>query len=265
MSCLEYAKTRLTDLGIPSNRIRTRVNPLTGQTLTYVQGRPLTTIDHQTAPFNPDLFKQELTNQMTSQSGVDAYCDSVTYIQGIVSDTVYPSVWAAVGVTASGQLMVLGSDGRLIMGWDDFIIILTTILTTQGFWVAVALVITFAIVYVVVGYLTKEPQYNFTTPNGTPSSGSWTQYISNQNTKYWYVCSKDGFGVGERSIYASASDVPSDQIALFNDHCNSAPELKPPDWTTGLLMQIVYAALAIGGIYIAVKVIPPLFAKKGIE
>lgn len=263
MSCLECTKTSLANLGIPSNRIKTKINPLTGQTLTYIQGRPLTTIDHQTAPFNPDLFKLELTNEMTTQSGVDAYCDSVTYIQGVVSDTVYPSVWAAVGVSASGRLMVLDSNGRLIMGWDDFILILGTILTSTGFWVAVALVITFAIVYVVVGYLTKEPQYNYTDINGNPTSGSWTQYISSQNAKYWFVCSKDGFGVGERSIYASASDVPADQISLFNDHCNSAPDLKPPEWTTGLLMQIVYATLAIGGIYIAVKLIPPLFTKKG--
>jgi len=263
MSCLECTKTRLTSLGIPSNRIRTQVSALSGKILTYIQGRPLTTIDHQTEPFNPDVFKQELTNEITTQSGVDAYCDSVTYIQGIASDTVMPSVWAAVDVSASGQLMVLGSDGQLIMGWDDFVIIVTIILTSPGFWGAVGLLIAFAIVYVVVGYLTKEPQYNFTTPNGTSSSGSWTQYISNQNAKYWFVCAKDGFGVGERSLYASASDVPADQITLFNDHCNSAPDLKPPDWTTGLLMQIVYASLAIGGIYIAVKLIPPLFAKKG--
>lgn len=263
MSCVECTKTKLTSLGIPENRIRTRVNPLTGQTLAYVQGRPLTTIDHQTQTFNPDLFKQELTSEMTVQSGVDAYCDSVTYIEGIVSDTVMPSIWAAVDVTASGQIMVLGSDGRLIMGWDDFVITLAVILMTPAFWVAVALIITFAIVYVVVGYLTKEPQYNYTDLSGNSTRGTWTEYISNQNAKYWFVCGKDGFGVGERTLYASASDVPADQISLFNDHCNSAPDLKPPEWTTGLLMQIVYASLAIGGIYIAIKLIPPLFTKKG--
>jgi hypothetical protein len=262
MSCLECTKTRLTNLGIPSNRIRTHVNPLTGKTLTYVQGRPLVSIEHQTEIFNPDLFKQELTREMTSQSGVDAYCDSVTYIQGIISDTVYPSVWAAVDVTASGQLMVVGSDARLLFGWDDFVFAVVVILMTPAFWVAVALVVALAIVIVVVGYLAREPQYNFTDPSGNRTSGSWTQYISNQNTKYWYVCSKDGYGVGERSIYAKPADVPADQIALFNDHCNNAPDLKPPDWTTGLLMQIVYASLAIGGIYIAIKLIPPLFAKK---
>jgi len=263
MSCVECSKSRLLQLGIPSNRIRTRVNSLTGQTLTYVQGRPLTSIDHQTQAFDPELFKQQLTQQMITQSGVDAYCDSVTYIQGIVSDTVYSSVWAAVDVSASGQLMVVGLDGRLIMGWDDFVATLIIILMMPGFWTAVALVVALAIVIVVVGYLTREPQYNYTDINGQSTSGSWTQYISNQNAKYWFVCSKDGFGVGERAIYASASDVPADQITLFNDHCNSAPDLKPPDWTASLLMQIVYVSLAIGGIYIAVKVIPPLFAKKG--
>jgi len=237
-----------------------QTSPYTGQLTAYVQGRPLTVTDHQTTTPDLELFKQTLTQEMVTQ-GADAYCDAVDYIQGVQSDTFFPSVWAAVGTTASGSLMVLGTDGRLIMGWDDFVAILAIILVQKAFWVAVGLIIVLAIVIVVIGYLGREPKYNYTDPNNNPASGTWTEYITNQNAKYWFVCSKDGFGVGERSLYASPQNVPSDQISLFNDHCNSAPDLTPKElgnWLT----WIVLGAVAIGGIYIAVKVLPSYLRKR---
>ncbi len=248
---------KLSDLGV---RYKMQISPYTGQLTAYVQGRPLTVTDHQTSTPDSELFKQTLTQEMVNQ-GADAYCDAVDYIQGVQSDTFFPSVWAAVGTTASGSLMVLGTDGRLLITWTAFVAIIIAILKLQSFWIAVGLIIVLAIVIVVVGYLSREPNYNFTDQNNNPTSGTWTEYISSQNAKYWFVCSKDGFGVGERSLYASPQNVPSDQIALFNDHCNSAPDLSPKElgnWLTWL----VFGAVAVGAIYIAVKVLPSYLRKR---
>ena len=255
MVCTECI-AKLNALKIP---YKLKVSPYTGKLAPMIQGRPLIVTEPIAGQPDLELFKTELTNQMLTQSGVDSFCDAVDYIGGNTQATFLPSVWTAVDVTSSGKLMVIGPDGRLIMGWDDFVIILVTILTTSQFWIAVIGVIVLAAIIVVVGYLSREPQYNFEDPNGNPDSGSWTEFISNQNAKYWFVCSKDGFGIGERSTYASPTDVPETEIAVFNEHCNNAPDISPPEWFETLLMQIVYVGIVIGGIYVAIKVLPSLF------
>lgn len=247
---------KLSDLGIP---YKLATSPYTGTLTAYARGRPLTTTDHQQTLPDVELFKMTLTDQMVNQ-GVDAYCDGVDYIAGI-QDTFLPSIWAAVTVTTSGTLMVLGKDGSLIMGWDDFIeFVLVPILLQKAFWTVVGLVVLLAIVWVVVGYLSREPQYNYTDPNGNPAKGTWTEYMTNQNAKYWFVCAKDGFAVGLRSQYTTPRDVPTDQIALFNNHCSSAPDLSPP--VTTWIQWLIYATVAIGAVYITVKVVPYFLKRK---
>lgn len=250
--------SRLTNAGIPLDQIRTRVNPLTGKTLAYVQTHAISVIDHQIGNiFDPELFKQELTNELVGQTGADAYCDSVDYVQGSMSDTVYPSVWIAVDMSSRGELVAVDAYGNSLGPWLLIAYALYAILMTKAFWVLCSLLV----VYYILTLVYRQDTFLGTDANGNPQEMTRTQYISSQNNKYWYVCGKDYFGIGEKSIYATPQDVPADQIALFNEHCTNAPDLNPQFWNN-LTTQIVIAVAAIGGIYIAVKVLPSFLSKK---
>lgn len=250
---------KLQTLGVPH---RLEISPYTGQLTVYVQSIAPTVINHQTPP-NLDALKNHLTDELVAQTGADAYCDAVTYIGGAVTDNYLSSVWAAVAVTADGNLAVLDTTGSLGILWSELAEALILLLNNKAFWTFLGLVVVLAIAYVVIGYLGYQPQYAYPDLSGNPTTGTWTQYISTQNAKYWFVCSKDGFGTGERALYASPADVPDDQINLFNEHCTNASDISPkdrqmPDW----IWWIVIPVVAIGGVYIAAKVLPGLLKKK---
>lgn len=236
--------------GIP---YRLETSPHTGRLAIYTQ-TITPTITSPGSNVNIETAKTDITTYVYQQD-VDGYCDDIGFIGGILSETYYPSIWVATGATADGQLVALDTEGNL-----------TSLSITVTIAAIIIAAIALAITVVVVAYLVWSHQsyaYMDAKTGNLVSTPSWTDYISHQNAAYWFVCGKDGYGVGLRTQYARASDVPQSEVDLWKDHCDQAADLSAPDEAiTNILWAVAIAAVAIGGIYIAVKVVPGFLSKK---
>ena len=234
------------------NGLRQHISPVTGNLTIYAQTNGIAAHDHQPSP--PDLLVAAdwFTEQVQSQ-GYDGYCDGVGYIGGVLTDTSIPSIWMATTQTQQG-LIPLKTDGSLGIWFVVFAMIWALLLQYKTvFLIIVAL---FAVV-TIWAKIFPTPLYRNEGGQDVP----WSQYITEKNALYWYVCPKDGYPVGLKSQYPTAADVPAADIERWREHCNSAPDIGPknlPEWLT----WIIVGAVAVGGIYIAVKVLPSYLGRK---
>lgn len=199
-----------------------RISPLTGKMTTYIQTISNMVYDHQTAP-DLETLKTNITSEILAQ-GHDAYCDNVSLVQGLFSDTIQPSIWVA--QTEGGRLFI--DPATLFVIWN----------ICKAVIVIVLVVGTIIALWTIKSIIWGDPK-KYTDPNNPSGSPiSWEQLISAQNAKYWYVCPKDGYGIGERSIYANITDVPQAEVQVFNDHCASAPNISDvgTQWTSMIVL-----------------------------
>jgi hypothetical protein len=249
LASLDATIAKLNSKGIP---YRLETSPYTGNLAIYTQ-----TISPSITPpgSNVNITDAKISiDNYVYQHGVDGYCDDIGFRGGILSDTYYPSIWIGTTLSASGQLVTLDTEGK------------QGSLPLTGACLVVLAAIALAITLLVVGYLVWSRDsyaYMDTNTGQLVNTSSWTNFMSHQNAAYWFVCGKDGYGVGLRSQYAQASDVPQTEVDRWKEHCDQAADLSAPDQAiTNIIWALAIGAVAIGGVYIAVKVVPGMVKKK---
>ena len=214
---------------------KTFIDALTGQVKIYNQCYANVIYDHQT-PVSLIQARDDL-NAGFAANGVDAFCDGVLQWQMAVTDTLQPSIWA-VGASpipiavAAGILLVV----KLV----------------------IALLIVIAVYYLLtalVELLYGQPK-TYYLEDGTIAS--WEEYISYQNAHYWYVCSKDGSGWGDKTKYLSITDVPQAEVDAYKDHCASAPDIG--DKGANIIAQLTTLAIIVGVVIVVANVAPSLIS-----
>jgi hypothetical protein len=232
---------------------RLQTSPHTGRLSVYTQNIAEAMVPAGTA-VDTAAVATNITSSLSSQN-VDGYCDNVSYFGMALSDTYYPTVWLATGTTAEGELATLDTEGNLIAPAIIAVIIL----------VAIA-VIAASAVYLFCYLNSNSYTYYDPTSQTYDTIVGAAKFLSTVNSKYWYVCAKDGYAVGSRSKYASPSDVPASEVQLWTEHCKNATDIITPNINNigmNIITWIIIAAVAIGGIYIAAKVLPSALASKG--
>jgi len=213
------------------------ISPLTGKMTTYVQTVSNMVYDHQTAP-DLETLKNNITNELLTQQH-DAYCDQIALVQGLFTDTIQPSIWIAQPLQATGTQTLIDPFTAVVV-WSICKAILAIIL------VAGTIIALWAIKSIIWG----DPK-KYTDPSNPNVTITWEQLISAQNAKYWYVCAKDGYGVGERAKYANITDVPQAEIDVFTDHCVSAPDISDKgNEITSMFILVGGVLVAIAGIWL---------------
>lgn len=226
----------------------TKLSPLTGKLTTYFQATQNIVYAHQDIP-NIPAFTQDATTKIQEQ-GYDAYCDTAMVIQGALTDTIQPSVWIA-ETQPVGQQTLIGI-GQIILA------ILAIIYKLFPVWLVLALIYGATVIK---NTFFREPTYNLPPESGHTEPVPWTDAVTWYNAHYWYVCPKDLFSVGDKSKYPTAKDVPEEEVNLFNDHCENAPDISPKE-IAGWLQWIIYAVVIVGVVYVVAKVVPHLLKKK---
>jgi len=225
-----------------TGRIREQISPKTGKLAVYIQTLQNYVYDHQTPP---DLYV--LASNITADlqaKGYDAYCESISLVQGALTDTMQPSVWIA-----SESVMVAGKVVHLL----DPITVIAIASVTKALIKLFIIITIYFIVTAVKAIIYPEPKkYFLPEETGITEPVSWEEYISYQNGKYWYVCPKDGFGIGERSKYPNIEDVPASEVQVFTDHCAIAPDIseKGIDWT-----QVVTGVVIVGLVFLGTTLV----------
>jgi hypothetical protein len=222
----------------------TMISRLTGKMIVYVQ-----VYQHyvtKPSPLDPYTLRDE-ANQGYEAQGYDAFCNSITIIGHALSNTVIPEVYAS-----SEQFDVVphyGQEGKKLLLFT-IMALLGVILVLIG-----AILLASSAIYDT-WFAPRKDYWN----EDIKEWETWEQKISWMNEHYWYVCSKDAASFGSKITYPNVTDVPEAIVKIYQDHCANAPDITPkqPDW----LWTIVYVALALGGIYVAVKVIPSLLSKR---
>jgi len=214
-----------------------RISPLTGKMTTYTQTISNMVYDHQTAP-DLETLKNNITNELLTQQH-DAYCDKIALVQGLFTDTAQPSIWIAQPLQATGTQTLIDPFTAVAV-WSICKTILAIVL------VAGTIIALWAIKSIIWG----DPK-KYIDPNNPNVTITWEQLISAQNAKFWYVCAKDGYGVGERAKYPNITDVPQAEIDAFTDHCVSAPDISDKgNEITSTLVLVGGVLVAIAGIWL---------------
>ena len=220
-----------------------RISPLTGKMTTYIQTISNMVYDHQTAP-DLETLKTNITSEILAQ-GHDAYCDNVSLVQGLFTDTIQPSIWVA--QTEGGRLFI--DPATLFVIWNICKAVIAIVLVVG----------TIIALWIIKSIIWGDPK-KYTDPNNPSGSPiTWEQLITAQNAKYWYVCSKDGYGIGDRTKYPNITDVPQAEVQVFNDHCATAPDISDPgrQWTS-MFVLVGGTLVVIAGIWL----VGQLFGRK---
>lgn len=221
---------------------RIEISRKTGQLVVYRQTLQNYIYDHQSPP-DLNTVSLQITSELGNQ-GYDAYCDHITLVQGVLTDTMQPSVWVAT---------------------ESPLDPITITAIVQIIKTAILLFITITAYYIITAV--KEviwgvpKQYYIPDPQIT-SPVTWEEYISYQNAHYWYVCNKDGAGFGDKALYPTINDVPQSDVQAYLDHCATAPDISPEEVTLVQVAIIVGGTIiVIGGIWLATELIK-LFSKR---
>lgn len=221
-----------------TGKTQRRLSPITGKMTLYTQTLQNYVYNHQTAP-DVVAVAEQITSEFIAQ-GQDAYCDGVTLVQGVLTDTIQPSVWIA-----SSETLIIDP-----VTWAAIASIVKY----------VALLVLGILAFVAVTAILEriKPEEYYIPESGIEEPVSWEVYISYQNAHYWYVCSKDGAGFGDKSLYPNIEDVPEAIVQAYKDHCASAPDIGPGDEVPNWLMVGGGMLILIAGIWLVGK----LFAKR---
>lgn len=201
---------------------------------------------HQPSPIPVDQVINDANSQFLAQ-GADAFVDSMVGVQGPLVDTYQIRTWAAAESPIAPLLVVIifaviavAISAALIVGWlvgsATLLELAKKFFGEEPRW-----------------YNEEDPEHPFTT---------WSEFISAQNAKYWYVCYKDGAGFGEKALYPTPADVPPEIVELYEAHCAQAPDISAPVGPQ-LGNMILFVVFILGGVFIVMWGLGKVFGKGG--
>lgn len=235
-------------------RYKLERSPVTGQMAVYSQTIGASVVASGT-PVNTGNLITAINDGLTAQA-VDFLPAStaVGYLGMALSETYYPEVWVNTAVSADGKLQYFNKTGTLIAPAVLAVAVLAIIL---GFFVTDVL------------WNVYKAEHSFAYRN--PNSGSIetilgeTQFLTTLNSLYWYVCQKDGTGIGLKSQYPTLAQYQASpnyqaEMDYLKNHCENAQDLigsRLNDW----LNMIILGVVVIGGVYVVAKVLPSIFSR----
>lgn len=251
MSVLSLDATRAL-LEAKGIRYKMQISPYTGQMAVYAENTSLATVP-TSATIDTQAVISKINADLASNS-VDGNCDYVGFIGMTLSKSYYPRIWVNTVATSDGQLMSYDANRRLLTPAVIAVIII------------LALAASLAITTYLLTYM-WDHSFTYYDPNSQNYKTiiGETNFVSTMNALYWYTCPKDGTGVGLKSKYPTlasyqASPEYASEQAYLKDHCASAKDIiNLNDWTG----TIILIAIALGGIYVVVKILPSILSRKG--
>lgn len=190
-------------------------------------------------------------------NNVDGYADPyVGFIGTALSKTYYPAVWVNTTTNANGELVAMDTNGRPLVAP---IVIAAIIL-------AAIAIIAVTVAYTLIWMWDNSWTYYDPVDQQYKTIIGTTNFTTTLNSKYWYVCPKDGNYIGSKAQYPTlaqyqASPNYAQEYAWWQDHCASAQDLIGQhlgNWLNTIMMAVI----VIGGVYVAIKILPSLFKKK---
>ncbi len=231
-------------LGFLSTRSqRTSINALTGEVTVYNQTLAHIIYDHNEQDPDLNAVRDQINSDLAMQ-GVNAFCDGVMLYKMNNTDTLRPSIYVASAspIPALVALAVIAILANI-----------KTILLLAGL-----IIIAFFLIPVLKELIYGTPSSYYTGDPDNPSPMSWSEYISYQNGHFWYVCSKDGSGWGDKALYPTVTSVPAAEVQAYQDHCASAPDIS--DKNANLIASLTTLIIIAGAVIIATKVAGPLLS-----
>lgn len=235
-------------------RFKLERSPYTGQMGVYVRNDSVAIVPNSVNIDPPTLVSK--INADLSSNSVDAYADQyVGFIGTALSKTYYPTVWVNSTTTVRGELVPLDVNGKPLIAPIVVAIVL-----------AAVAVIAVTVAYSAMWYFDNSWTYYDPATQQYNTVVGTSNFLTTLNSKYWLVCPKDGNYAGSKAQYPTlaqyqASPNYAQEFAWWKDHCESAQNLIGAHLDK-FLNQIMLAVIVIGGVYVAIKVLPSVLSKK---
>lgn len=237
-----------------TGRTKQMYSPLQKRLVTYDESFTIRITSPKGSPPDLESIKSAINTDVAGQN-IDAQCDSVMVIQGAVQDSYKFRTWIA----EEQPTQPAGTKG-LIADW----IILAIFLAITTAVIIGVVIFAYCFMAIATPLMPSKPKYTGGTPTDPKTFDDYAQYLSYQNTLYWYVCPTCGAGFGLKTSYPNVSDVPAEEKAAFDEHvaiCQGIPQTNYD--TTGLIVwAIVGASLVAFIVWGAPKIIGSLKGKK---